>query len=88
MNKMDFTFIYDRFGYMLQYKKRPIGGSGILRSTRVTGRYARENCKLFFRLAVSEIEAILSGRGSKYMLDAIHRIDESNEMEMFALNNL
>ena len=72
INEKDLHYEYSSRGYMLYYKGEPIGGAGI--SKRARGH--RGNVNMFRDLAKAEKQAILSGRGSKYMLANIKEIDE------------
>lgn len=65
-------------GYMLLYKGKPIGGSGVVRREKpLHWRHARGNVILFSDSAKREIASIIEGNGSKRYLDAIAEIDKN-----------
>lgn len=69
----DLHYEYNSRGYMLYYKDCPIGGAGISKSARS----CKGNLKLFEQAAKAEKQAILHGRGQKYMLDEIEKITKT-----------
>lgn len=61
---------------MVQYKGRNIGGSGILKSARGSrGRAAYSQMREYTRIAECTIQSLLNGRGSKFMIENIAKID-------------
>jgi hypothetical protein len=61
---------------MVQYKGQNIGGAGILKSARgPRGRAVSSQRRENARMAEITIQSLLSGRGSKFMLDNIAEID-------------
>lgn len=76
ITETDITYSYDTRGYMMYYKGEPIGGAGILKSAKG----CRANLKLFREQAAATKRELLSGRGSKYMLDEIAKIDKKETL--------
>ena len=72
INPNDIHYSYDTRGYMMYYKGKPIGGAGLAKG--VSG--CRANLKLFKEQADLEKRRIVNGFISKYMLEAIQKIDE------------
>lgn len=72
INPSDIHYSYDTRGYMMYYKGKPIGGAGLGKG--VSG--CRANLKLFKEQAELEKRRIVNGLISKYMLEAIQKIDE------------
>ena len=73
MNANDIHYTYNTRGYMMYYKDQPIGGAGI-------DKYAkgcRSNLSLFKEAAAATKRDLLAGRGSKYMMDCIREIEQT-----------
>ena len=76
ITEKDITYSYDTRGYMMYYKGEPIGGAGILKSAKG----CRANLNLFKEQAAATKRQLLSGRGDKYMLDEIAKIDKEKDL--------
>ena len=75
MNKENFTFTADRYGYMIAYKGKNIGGASVMGKPAMHWKHARQNCKDNCESAKREIESLCNGYGSKHMIDAIAEIN-------------
>lgn len=72
MDRKDFSYTYDYFGYMIQYKNQNIGGAGVIERSKKL----KSNLKLYKEEAESTISDILQGRIDSHMLEVIKRIDD------------
>lgn len=72
MQAKDFGYSYDYYGYMIYYKKQPIGGAGTIRKE---GRRNKADLAHYKHLAEVTIRDILDGRIAPFMLKEIEKID-------------
>ena len=73
INPDDITYTYNKKGYTLYYKGKPVGGAGV-------DKYAKgcpSNVWLFQESAKLEKQAILNGRGLRTIMQAIQTIMET-----------
>jgi len=78
MDKKDFGYKLNQWGYQVQYKENNIGGAGTSGQHKMHWKNAKANLSLYRRYAQSEIDKILSGNGRKDMLTVIKTIDKIN----------
>lgn len=74
LNKDDFSFTYDHFGYQITYKEKVIGGDGSNR----TSRKLPSNLYFYKQQAEITIRDILNGRCLDFMKQNIIDIDNGS----------
>jgi len=72
----DFTFTYDHFGYMIQYKGLPVGGAGCIKPYYNSKRRVPSNLQFYKEQAEITINAILDNRIVPHMKKAMQQIDD------------
>lgn len=79
MKRQDFTFVVDRYGYMLYYKGMPLGGASTLdKNRKMHWKHARANIKMYSETSEREINLILQGAGQSRFIEAINKIDKKS----------
>jgi len=82
MDRKDFNVAANSRGYQIQYKAKNIGGAGIASDAKSpTGRGAWKQTQDNLKYGNMDIQAILSGKGRRGMLEAIARIDEGGKVK-------
>lgn len=77
MEREDFTYIVDGYGYMLQYKGHNLGGAGTIRNDRkIHWKHRMANIATYGEDAEREICYILDGRGQERFREIIEQIDK------------
>jgi len=75
MDRQDFSYDANKYGYMVKYKEHNIGGAGVKGRPKMHWRHAQANVKDNIRYAEMEIQNLLEGRGRLDMRRLIEKID-------------
>jgi hypothetical protein len=74
LDRSEFTFTSDAYGYMIYYRGKPLGGAGTKERNKKHWRHARADRKMFHDDAEREINSLVTGSGQARFLTVIRQI--------------
>ncbi len=75
MKIKDFDYIANRYGYMIKYKGKNIGGAGVLGKPKMHCKHAKQNIIDNIEYAKNEIDKLISGSGQERFINVIQTIN-------------